>query len=394
MKVNFKTMIIVMVMLIAVFTVATAQNLALGKSATSSSNESSSLTPDKAVDGNMGTRWSSAFSDPQWIRIDLGTTYSIDHVILYWEAAYGRTYKIQVSLNGSTFTDVFSTSSGNGGTDDIYFTTVSARYVRMYGTQRSTQYGYSLWEFEVYAAGGGPTSTPTAPPTPPPSGLVWSDEFTSSIGSDWVFEIGNGSSGWGNNELEYYRTQNATVSGGNLVITAKKESYGGYSYTSARMKTQGNKDWKYGTIEARMKLPSVQGLWPAFWMLGTSITSVGWPACGEIDIMEHINTENKVYGTIHWDNGGYANYGGSRSATPTSYHVYSIEWDSSSIRWLYDGVQWWEANILNGINGTSEFHAKFFVLLNLAVGGNWPGFTIDDSSLPASMYVDYVRVYQ
>lgn len=226
--------------------------------------------------------------------------------------------------------------------------------------------------------------------------LVWQDEFTNGISSDWVFETGNGSSGWGNNELQYYRSQNATVQNGQLVITAKQENYGGFNYTSARMKTQGRKSFRYGKIEARIAIPSSQGLWPAFWMLGNNITSVGWPACGEIDIMEHVNTSPDVHGTIHWQdhNGNYASYGGHTATNVTGYHVYSIEWNENAIKWFVDGQQYHEVNISNGINGTSEFHNEYFILLNMAVGGNWPGFTVDNGALPASMYVDYVRVYQ
>ncbi|ELR73792.1 Endo-1,4-beta-xylanase A precursor [Fulvivirga imtechensis AK7] len=226
--------------------------------------------------------------------------------------------------------------------------------------------------------------------------LVWQDEFTNGISSDWVFETGNGSSGWGNNELQYYRRENATVQNGNLVITAKRENYRGYNYTSARMKTQGRKNFRYGKIEARIALPSSMGLWPAFWMLGSNITSVGWPACGEIDIMEHVNTSPDIHGTIHWQdhNGNYASYGGHTATNVTGYHVYSIEWNESTIKWFLDGQQYHVVDISNGVNGTGEFHNEFFLLLNMAVGGNWPGFNIDNNALPASMYVDYVRVYQ
>jgi beta-glucanase (GH16 family) len=226
--------------------------------------------------------------------------------------------------------------------------------------------------------------------------LVWSDEFTSGIGPDWVFETGTGTNGWGNNELQYYRRENATVANGQLVITAKRESFGGMQYTSARMKTQGRKSWKYGKIEARIAMPSFQGVWPAFWMLGDNITTVGWPACGEIDIMEHVNTGGAVHGTIHWsdNNNQYASYGGQTSTTITSFHLYTIEWDASLIKWFVDGVKFHEANIQNGVNGTNEFHNNFFILLNMAIGGNWPGFTIDNNAFPANMYVDYVRVYQ
>src|SRR5690606_29551223 len=133
------------------------------------------------------------------------------------------------------------------------------------------------------------------------------------------------------------------------------------------------KHFKYGKIEARIALPSGVGLWPAFWMLGANINTVSWPACGEIDIMEHINTAAETHGTIHWQdhNGNYANYGGPVATNPTAFHNYSVEWDANAIRWYLDGVQYFEASIANGVNGTSEFHNEFFLLLNMAVGGNW-----------------------
>ncbi|HEX8531677.1 MAG TPA: carbohydrate-binding protein [Cytophagales bacterium] len=226
--------------------------------------------------------------------------------------------------------------------------------------------------------------------------LVWSDEFTSGIGPDWVFETGTGSGGWGNNELQYYRRENATVANGQLVITAKREAFGGMNYTSARMKTQGKRSWKYGKIEARIAMPAFQGVWPAFWMLGDNITSVGWPSCGEIDVMEHVNTGGAVHGTVHWSaaDGSYASYGGNTTTTVTAFHVYAIEWTAGYLRWFVDGVKYHEINIANGVNGTGEFQNNFFILLNLAIGGNWPGFTVDNTAFPANLYVDYVRVYQ
>ncbi len=224
--------------------------------------------------------------------------------------------------------------------------------------------------------------------------LVWQDEFNESISSDWTFETGMGDWGWGNNELQYYRQENATIVNGMLQIQARAENYGGAGYTSARLKTQGHKSFKYGKVEARISMPSFNGVWPAFWMLGDNISSVGWPACGEIDIMEHINTENKVYGTIHWDHNGHASYGGNTTASVTGFHIYSIEWDDQYIRWFVDGNQFHEASIAGGINGTEEFHNKFFIILNMAIGGEWPGYTIDNSAMPANMLVDYVRVYQ
>ncbi|MXV14797.1 family 16 glycosylhydrolase [Hufsiella ginkgonis] len=224
--------------------------------------------------------------------------------------------------------------------------------------------------------------------------LVWADEFDgSSVNTaNWNFETGGG--GWGNNEQQYYQSSNASVANGNLVITARKQTVGSNQYTSARMQTAGKRQFTYGRIEARMKLPMGQGLWPAFWMLGANIGSVGWPASGEIDIMEHVNTSTSVLGTIHWNGpNGYSQYGGNTTTSPGDYHTYRIDWNSSSIAWFVDGVQFHTANIANNINSTEEFHKPFFILLNMAVGGNLPGQTIDQGKLPASMYVDYVRVY-
>ncbi len=227
--------------------------------------------------------------------------------------------------------------------------------------------------------------------------LVWSDEFDGpEVSDEWVFETGNGNDGWGNNELEFYQRENARIADGMLIITAKKESRDGFNYTSARLKTQGRKSWKYGRIEARIELPDFRGQWPAFWMLGDSITEIGWPRCGEIDIMENINGDRRVHGTAHWsaEDGSKAEYGGGISTTITRFHVYAIEWDEDFIRWFVDGRKYHEMRITDGVNGTSAFHEPFFIVLNLAVGGRWPGFDVENRKLPAEMRVDYVRVYQ
>lgn len=232
--------------------------------------------------------------------------------------------------------------------------------------------------------------------TPSAWTLVWSDEFDSTVinTSNWTYDIGGG--GWGNNELENYtnRPANATVQNGALLIIAKAESYGGNNYTSARLKSQNLRTFAYGRVEARIKLPAGQGLWPAFWMLGNNIAQVGWPKCGEIDIMEHINTGASIYGTMHWDNNGHVSSGGSTACDVRQYHIYSIEWDTASIRWLLDGSQYFAGNIANNINSTDEFHLPFFILLNMAVGGSWPGNPDGTTIFPDTMFVDYVRVYQ
>ncbi len=222
--------------------------------------------------------------------------------------------------------------------------------------------------------------------------LVWSDEFDEAAidTNTWNFETG--ASGWGNHEQEYYQAANASIENGNLVITAKKESVGSNKYTSSRMTTEGKKDFLYGRIEARIKMPVGQGFWPAFWMLGTNIKKVDWPSSGEIDIMEHINADSLIYGTLHWDDNGHVFKGDTLMSTPSAYHVYAIEWDASSIKWFVDDKQYHKADITS--NATTEFHKPFFILLNFAVGGDWPGQTVNDKLLPAKMYVDYVRVYQ
>jgi beta-glucanase (GH16 family) len=229
--------------------------------------------------------------------------------------------------------------------------------------------------------------------------LVWNDEFdgTSLKASNWTAETGTGVNGWGNHELQYYtnRTENLQVTGGNLVITARKESYGGMNYTSARIKTQGLRNFTYGKIEARVKLPTGQGLWPAFWMLGSNFSSAGWPYCGELDIMERVNANSFVNGTVHWDANGYASYGRESGYVDFSaYHVYSIEWDTNYIRWFVDGVQFNEFYIANGTGNTEEFQKSFFIILNLAVGGDWPGSPNSSTPFPSQMLVDYVRAYQ
>jgi beta-glucanase (GH16 family) len=307
-----------------------------------------------------------------------------------WVWCYTPDYHNMTNTGGNTWSITISGYMA-GSTLQYYFT------VRKNSQEANNSGSAHVWTVVTDASVTPvPTTVVTPGPTSEPGGytLVWSDDFTNGIGSDWVFETGNGSSGWGNNELEYYRQENATVSNGELVITAKKESYGGFNYTSARMKTQGKKSWTYGKVEARIKLSMGQGIWPAFWMLGDNISSVNWPACGEIDIMEHINSESQIHTTIHWDQNGHVSYGGPATVDVTQYHVYAIEWNTSAIKWYVDGSQCFEANILDNINGTEEFHRPFFILLNLAVGGAWPGNPDSSTVFPATMYVDYVRVYQ
>ena len=229
--------------------------------------------------------------------------------------------------------------------------------------------------------------------------LVWNDEFNGNeLSNDWVFEIGNGSGGWGNNESQYYREENTSLGDGFLTIKAKQQNFAGYSYTSSRIKTQGIQNFKYGRIDIRAKLPYSQGIWPALWMLGENITSVGWPACGEIDIMELIggtgSNDATIHGTAHWESNGHALYGQANTLTEGIYndefHVFSILWTSSSIKWYGDDIQYNEMNI----SGLNAFHSNFFFIFNVAVGGNWPGYPNASTVLPQTMVVDYIRVFQ
>ncbi|MGZ3778857.1 MAG: glycoside hydrolase family 16 protein [Mucilaginibacter sp.] len=223
--------------------------------------------------------------------------------------------------------------------------------------------------------------------------LVWSDEFdgTDIDTSKWNFETGSLGV---NNEKEYYQKANASIQSGNLVITAKNESVGGQPYTSARLNTLNKFSQAYGRIEARIKVPLGLGMWPAFWMLGNNITTVSWPKCGELDIMEHINNTSTIYGTMHWNLNGHVSYGSTTQSTPGDYHVYAIEWDQNEIRWYVDSTLYQTGNIKDNVNSTDAFHLPFFIILNLAVAGDFPGQTVDTSQLPESMYVDYVRVYK
>lgn len=242
--------------------------------------------------------------------------------------------------------------------------------------------------------------------------LTWSDEFNAPDGSaidssKWVQEIGGG--GWGNDELEYYTTrpQNSFIHDGNLVIKAIEEKYTGAdkvsrNYTSARLKTQGKFSQMYGRFEARIKIPRGQGIWPAFWMLGDDIDKVQWATCGEIDIMENIGKEpNIVHGTIHGP--GYSGSGGISAPLGTAvdqkfaddFHVYAVEWEPKEIRFYVDEFLYATRTPADLPKGTKwVYDHPFFIILNVAVGGGWPGNPDATTVFPQTMLVDYVRAYK
>jgi beta-glucanase (GH16 family) len=567
-------------------------NLALNKPVTCSSIENAGTPCASAVDGNTGTRWSSAASDPQWIYVDLGATATIGQVILRWETAYASAFQIQTSgAAGGPWTNIYSTTTGTGGTQTINVSG-SGRYIRMYGTTRATVWGYSLWEFEVYGTGGAtatntpvgpsntpvpptPTRTPTSPsggscgttsnialnhpayawywdtgggapqyavdgngttryshlwypsgpatgwwyvdlgstaatitginitwetavasgfnlqvsndtvnwttiqtvsgntslttnytysparvgryvrinlltkgtawgysffefqvigcngaaasytPTPGPlSGtysLVWSDNFdgTALNTSNWAYD----NNVHVNGEAQQYVSNNVTVSGGILRITAKKEINNGYQFTSGRIFTHHLKTWKYGKFIARMLLPVGEGYWPAFWMMGEDIDTVGWPGTGETDIMENIGYANWVSGALHgpgyW---GAGSIGGQHilpnGGTIAAWHDYAVEWDPTYIKWYIDNILVRTVNRTDvTANGSQWVYGNNkFILLNLALGGEYPaGYNgCTGSPLPAGcpyfgikqatvdnivagqgvVQVDYVQVWQ
>ncbi len=242
----------------------------------------------------------------------------------------------------------------------------------------------------------------TTPMTYPGYHLVWSDEFDSTgiNTNDWNFETGG--DGWGNHELEYYtpRTQNAFVSSGNLVIEARSESYGGNNYTSARMTTAGKREFLYGRIDIRAKLPVSSGMWPALWMLGSNLQQAGWPGCGETDIMELIGKNPKqVVGSFHWQkgDGSEGTVNNTYSATEDfsqHFHVFSLVWDKDSMQILVDDQVYVTGTTQNITSGTYPFDSPFFFIFNVAVGGDWPGPPDGTTTFPQRMFVDYVRVFQ
>lgn len=232
------------------------------------------------------------------------------------------------------------------------------------------------------------------------SALIFADEFNSSgapNSSKWGYDLGAG--GWGNNEAQYYtrRPENVIVENGVLKITARKENYEGADYTSARLLTQGKFSFTYGKVEVRAKLPVGGGTWPAIWMLGSNFPTAGWPACGEIDIMEHVgNQPGHVSSAIHTPSsyGGTVNYGATTLENVSSqFHIYSVEWTADKIQFAVDGNVFYTYNPTTKNASTWPFNSDQFLILNIAMGGSLGG-TIDPNFNSGTMEIDYVRVYK
>lgn len=241
--------------------------------------------------------------------------------------------------------------------------------------------------------------------------LVWSDEFdeTAINTNNWSYQVEP--AGRFNNEWQAYTnsSDNAYIENGNMVIEAKYNGNGlaKGNFTSARMITQGKKNFKYGKVQARIKVPYGQGIWPAFWMLGSNIKennpngTVNWPYCGEIDIMEKVGggiKEKELHGTIHFweDSKNKWTYIGGKTTTTNNladdFHVYEVEWDAEKIIWKLDGIEYHRQNISS--SDYDEFRNEFYILLNVAVGGDWPGAPNSTTTFPQKMLIDWVRVYQ
>ena len=234
--------------------------------------------------------------------------------------------------------------------------------------------------------------------------LVWEEDFSGNAlnETDWNYEIGTGSNGWGNNELQYYQPDNTILDNGHLIIEARQESVNGQSYTSSRLTTMNKQSFKYGRIDIRAALPEGQGIWPALWMLGANFEQVGWPGCGEIDITELVGHEpGKVHGTAHYGVSGQSHdYKGESTSLPNgekfsdAFHVFSIDWEPNKIVWLVDDAPFFTLTPASVGGNQWRFNNDFFFIVNVAVGGNWPGAPNSSTVFPQRLYVDYIRVFQ
>jgi hypothetical protein len=382
--------------------------LSQGKPATASSTEGAAYSASAAFDGNTtGTRWASAFSDPQWLQVDLGATATISQVVLTWETAYGKAFKIQLSGDGSAWTDVYSTTTGTGGTQTLAVSG-TGRYVRMYGTARATGYGYSLWEFGVYGTTGStPTPTPTPTPTDPGTWTeVWKDDFdgaagTSPSAANWLARTGTqypgGAANWGTGEVETMSASTSNVSldgAGRLAIKAVRDGAG--NWTSGRVETQRTdftpQPGEQLRFTARLRQPDVanaMGYWPGFRATGAAYRGNynNWPGVGETDIMTDVNGRSQLSNTLHCGTapGGVCNeYNGRTSGLAscagcqTGYHDYTQIIDRTKtdeeIRFYLDGRQTWvvrESQV--GVTAwNAAVHHGFYLRLDLAIGGSLP----------------------
>lgn len=381
-------------------------------------------TPDKMFDQDMGSRWAVAeedWSDDAWVMVDLGAPAVVSQVSLRWDPAFATAYRLDIASEADgPWTQVYGTIGGTGNKDIITLEPTAGRFLRLTMQERAVvwgnKYGYSIAEFRVYGTGGDPVTPPAGATDPDFDNLelVWSDEFNEPAGSAahpdrWVMDNTARAGDNNNAELQLYtaNTNNVRHDGeGNLIVEAKVDDlHGAKVYTSGRLNTSGLLHAQYGRFEARVKVPEGRGLWPAFWMMGSSfLEGRPWPANGEIDIMEVLGHEPSVsHSTIHGP--GYSGMGGqgqsftlpSQANLAEDFHVWSADWDSTGIRFALDGIPTFEITkdyVENTLNQPWVYDQEFYLILNLAVGGDWPGSPNAETQFPAQMLVDYVRVYQ
>ncbi|MFI5936531.1 discoidin domain-containing protein [Actinoplanes sp. NPDC051494] len=375
-----------------------------GRPATASSQEGADVAAGNAVDGTAGTRWSSQFTDAQWLQVDLGATFAVTQVVLQWEGAYGKAYKIQTSADGSAWTDIYRTDTGAGGTETLSVTG-SGRYVRLQGVQRGTGYGYSLWEFKVFGAATGSTGWTT----------VWTDDFTGPAGAapsatNWLSRTGTqypgGAANWGTGEVETATAASATLDGtGRLAIKAVRDGAG--AWTSGRLETQRTdfeprpgEQLKFAAVLKQPDVANGLGYWPGFRATGAAYrgTYTNWPGVGETDIMTGVNGRGQLSQTLHCGSapdGPCAEYNGRASGfatcagCQTGYHEYAQIIDRTKtdeeIRFSLDGRQTWvvrESQV--GVAAwQAAVHHGFYLRLDLAIGGSLPN-AIAGTTTPAA----------
>ncbi len=368
--------------------------LSQGRPASASSSQAADTNPERAVDGDPGTRWSSAWSDPQWLRVDLGTTAAVSRVVLRWEAAYASAYRIETSADGTAWTPIHTTTTGRGGTETLDVTG-TGRYVRLLGTARATGYGYSLFEFEVY---GSPASDPREP-VPGDWSTVWSDDFTGSSlsAANWLTRTGTrypgGAANWGTGSVETAAASNVTVSGGRLAITATRS---GGSWTSGRIETQRadfapqpGEMLKFSAVLRQPDVADGLGYWPGFRATGAAFRDgfTGFPGFGETDIMTDVNGRGQLAQTLHCGtapdgvcneyNGRTSGLAGCPGCT-TGFHEYAQVIDRTKtdeeIRFYLDGRQTWvvRQSQVGVAAWRAAVHHGFYLRLDLAIGGSLP----------------------
>ncbi|MEV6970154.1 discoidin domain-containing protein [Hamadaea sp. NPDC051192] len=412
----------------------TGTNRALNQPATASSAENAANPATAAVDGNTGTRWSSLFADPQWLRVDLGSTQSICRVVVQWEAAYASAYQVQVSADGSTnWQTLYSTTTSTGGTQTLDVAG-SGRYLRVYGTARATGYGYSIWELQVFTGSGG-TGSPSPTPSTSPSGTwttVWSEDFsgaanTSPSSANWLLRTGTqypgGAANWGTGEVETASASTANVSldgTGKLAIKAIRDGSG--TWTSGRLETQRT-DFaanpgelvRFAAVIQQPNVANALGYWPAFRATGAAYRGnyTNWPGVGETDIMAGVNGRSQLAQTLHCGtapDGVCGEYTGRSSGLATcagcqtGLHEYAQVIDRTKtdeeIRFYLDGVQTWvvKQSQVGVAAWDAAVHHGFYLRLELPIGGAWPsavaGRTVPtpDTTSGGVMTVDSVTV--